>query len=88
MRPQITTIYALKNFQNLQQPRHLIQSLWYICGKNIAKNCTSKLTNIGHHLGKTKLTKHWQKVRPKFGQSSAKVRPKFGGTEGLFDHYL
>ena len=53
----------------------------YICGKNwqkkFAKYCTSELAKFGHPLGETELTKPWQKVRSKFGQ-----------TESSVDHYI
>ena len=40
------------------------------------KNCATELAKFWHSLGETEMTKHWQKVRPKFGR-----------TESSVDHY-
>ena len=43
----------------------------------ITKFATAELAKLLHSLGETELTKHWQKVRPKFGR-----------TESSVDHYM
>ena len=54
----------------------LIMQNDYICGKNGWKIMLQKFAKFWHSLGETELTKHWQKVRPKFGR-----------TESSVDHY-
>ena len=44
--------------------------------EKIAKFATAELAKLQHSLGETEMTKHWQKVRPKFGR-----------TESSVDHY-
>ena len=41
------------------------------------KNCATELAKFWLSLGETEMTKHWQKVRPKFGR-----------TESSVDHYI
>ena len=46
---------------------------YYICGKKWVKNCATELAKFKHSLGETEMTKHWQKVHPKFGRSESLV---------------